>query len=463
VAANHWAFALIALAGLVLRVVTTVGYTPSLPLRNRDAYQYVARAVTFSPEGGFHPFLYSATLKPFVAVDALPWVPVLQHAAGLTVGLLLYLALSRFGVHRPVAALGAAPALLDGYQIALEHQFFAETLFELFAVAGVVALAWNVSPRWPQTAIAGVLLGTSVLFRFAGLAVLAAALVYALIRRVGWRAFAIMLVSAAVALLAYATWFQTQTGTFGITNRNGFYLYGRVVTFADCKHVRVPVEERVFCPENLEHKPGRGLFAAGLPDEIQQNPKYNDLASSFARRMIRAYPRAYLSAVGHDFMRYFKSRASQDHRKWLFPRVVKPRDDRHVPPGVSMDFRMNSALASFVRSWQTAVSVYGPLLAALLLVGLLGGLVGFATRRRPPVGPEALLFTLATLGLLLFPTIFAVYHFRYTIPAIPFAGAAGVLGAWAVWERFRARRKGAVIASERVSEPTADRGASRTG
>jgi hypothetical protein len=461
--ARHWAFALVATVGIALRIVALIAYTPSFPLRNRDAYAYLERSITFDPEGAFHPFLYSATLKPFVLADAFSWVTIVQHAAGVSLGLLLYIALCRFGVHRSVAALGAVPALLDGYQIAIEHQILTETFFEVFAVAGIVALSWNVTLRWPGAALAGFFTATSVLFRYAGLAVIAAALVYALIRRMGWRPLLIFVVSAAIPLLGYATWFHSQTGTFGLTNRNGFYLYGRVVSFADCKKVRVPAEERVFCPENLEHAPGRGLFAAGLPDEVRRDPKYNHLASSFARRMIRADPGAYASAVGTDFARYFRTRASQDHEKWLFPARVSVRDDRHVPPGISIDFRMNDSLASFLRNWQQAVSVYGPLLALFLILGVGGAIAGWATRERPPVGPEALLFTLSALGLMIFATMFAVYHFRYTIPAVPFAGAAGVSGAWAIWERFRARRSATATASRNASRASADAEVSESG
>jgi hypothetical protein len=439
-ASRHWVFVLLACLGIGVRIVTLVGFSPVLPLRNNDAYQYLARSVTLSPEGSFHPFLYSATLKPFLLADALPLLALVQHLAALGMALLLYAVLVRFGLAHWVAALGVAPVLLDGYQIALEHQIFSETFFELSAVAGVALLVWNSAPRWPLVACAGVLTATSVLFRFAGLAVIAAGFVYVLVRRMGWRTCAVFVASAAVPLLLYATWFNTQTGTFGLTNRNGFYLYGRVAAFADCERVRVPAEERVFCPENLEHEPGRGLFASGLPDEIRRDPAYNGLAASFARRMILGEPTAYASAVASDFSTYFKTRASQDHEKWFFPRMLSARDERHVPPGVSIEFRLNETISKWLRAWQRVVSVHGPLLALLLLLGLVGSVLGWSTRNRPPIGPEALVFTLAALGLMLFPTIFAVYHFRYTIPVVPFAGAAGAAGAWALWEWFRGRR-----------------------
>lgn len=441
----NWAFVLVLGVAVTLRAVAVAAYAPSIPLRNNDSYNYLARAITMSPEGSFHPFAYSAMLKPFLVLDAVRWVVVVQHAAGVATGVLLYAFLRRVAVPRWLATLGSAPVLLDGYQIALEHQFFGETFFELFTVAGVVMLAWNAAPRWPAAAAVGLLLGMSVLVRFAGLAVIAAAVVYALVRRIGWIPLAALVVSILIPLVGYATWFERTTGTFGLTNRNGFYLYGRVAAFADCDGIAVPPAERLFCPENLDHPPGRGLFASGLPKEIRRNPRYNEPASSFARRMIRTKPAEYVGAVLTDFTLYFRSRESQDHGKWRFPLRLKPRDERRVPPGITIDFQLDRRRASLVRSWQDSVSLYGPLLGVLLTLAVVGGVVGWGARERSRTGPEAWLLALAALGLMLFPTVFAVYHFRYSVPVLPFAGAAGAAGAWAIWMRIGElrRRRGA--------------------
>jgi len=70
------------------------------------------------------------------------------------------------------------------------------------------------------------------------------------------------------------------------------------------------------------------------------------------------------------------------------------------------------------------------------------------------VGPEAALFALSSIGVMLFATVFAVYHFRYTIPAVPFAGAAGAAGAWALWQRFRRPSAEVSHAESTPAEPT---------
>jgi hypothetical protein len=437
----HGVFLLLLLAGVVLRALAMVAYVPSLPLRSGDAYQYLSRAVSMSVEQSYHPFLYSVLLKPFT-FGSLAWLAAVQHLAGIATGILIYLALTRFGLSRWLAALGAAPILLDGYQIALEHQPLTEPFFELLGVAGLVLAAWSTQPRLATVSAGGFLLGLSVLIRFAGFALLPAAVVFLLTRRVGWTRLAALVASFLIPLLGYAVWFQTQTGTFGLTNRNGFYLYGRVADFASCRDVEVPARERVFCPENLKHKPGRGLFNAGLPASIRQDPTYNHLAESFARRMIVAKPGSFTLAVVSDMGKFFLPAPSEESDRWLVARDLTARDQRRVPNGIEAHFRLRPRPAAALRAWQQVVWLHGPLLAVLLLLGLAGAIVAWSrTRRR--YGPESLLFTAAAFGLLLFPTIFAVYHFRYYVPAIPFAGAAGAIGAATLleWRRGRQHRR----------------------
>jgi hypothetical protein len=441
-AAGNWVFLLVLGTGVALRVLTMVAYEPSLPLRSGDAYQYVRRSITLFLGSSYHPFVYSAILKPLILGGGLTWVTAAQHVAGLAVGVMLYLALRRFGLHPALAALGAAPVLLDGYQLALEHQPLTEAFFELFTVSAVVVAAWSGHPRVASAAAVGFLLGASVLIRFAGLAIVPGVILFWLVRRVEWTRLVALVVAFLIPLVGYALWFQSQTGSFALTNRNGFYLYGRVAAFADCKTVDVPTAERIFCPENLEHPPGRGLFNSGLPYEVRRDPKNNALASSFSRRMILAKPEAFAEAVLTDFGRYFATRASQDDERWMMADALSLRDKQHVPPGIDVEFQLRSQPASLLRKWQENVWLYGPLLGACLVAGLVGGIAGWARTNRPPVGPEALLFTVAALGVLLFPTIFAVYHFRYYVPAIPFAGAGAALGAWVLYQRLRGARSG---------------------
>jgi hypothetical protein len=436
--ARNWLFAVLFTAATAIRVVVMLAYRPVLPLPH-DAAAYVERSVTNQVGDSFHPFLYPLILKPFIAIGHVGWVSVAQHAAVLGAALLLFLLLRRLDVHPVIGALSLVPVLFDGYQLNIEHHVLAEAFFEVFIVAGLVLLVWWQRPPIVAMAGAGVLLAASSLARFPGLAVIVAAVIYVIVRRLGWLRFGALIGSFVLTLGVYSVWFNSQSGRVGITNREGFFLYGRVVEFADCTEVPVAESLRVFCPPKGFQPDKKGLFTSGLPDEVRRDPANNDEAMSFAWKMIAAKPTAYLSAVLGDFLMYFRtdSPASREARTnpWVFKESL-PRTSQEIA-GVEVSYRIHRGLAGFVNDYQRFAWSYGPLLALLLVVGAAGAVAGWRTKAGRPVGPEALLFTLAGVGVLLFPTVFAVYHIRYVLPALPLAGPAGALGLTGLIRRFR--------------------------
>ncbi len=296
-----------------------------------------------------------------------------------------------------------------------------------------------------------------------------AAVAYVLLRRMGWIRLAVLVGGFLLTLTVYGLWFQSQTGTFGITNRNGFFLYGRVVAFADCRQVTVPDDLRVFCPPHPGQTSHGGVFRSGLPDRIRKDPAFNAKALEFSRRMILAKPGAYVSAVLADFTKYFRVGQPSDSKMWRFPAILTNRDQRRVPPGIDVHFRLNTGLAGFLRRYQSLLWVYGPLLGVLLFLGVAGGGLGLVRGGLGTLAPEAWLFTLAAVGLLIFAPVFAVYHFRYVLPAIPLTGPAAVLGVAAVMARRRPDKKDDVVpggsapASEAGLRPSASPGEPENG
>jgi len=446
-ARRNWLFVLLLATGIGLRALVGLAYSPAF--LDSDAYAYLERSVTLSPAGSFHPFLYPLFMRPLIVPGTVAWIPVVQHGIGIMVAALLYTALSRIGVPRPVAALGVAPVLLDGYQLLFEHEVLSETLFELFAVGALVVLVWGDRPTYVNAGAAGVLAGAASLTRFVGLFLIVAMLVYAAIRRFGWRRLATLVACFGATLGIYAVALGAATGSAKLTDRNGFFLYGRVVEFADCSDVRVPREERVFCPRAGREPTGTGLFESGLPDRVRQDPRYNARALAFSKRMILAMPGSYAKSVGSDFLDFFLpgqpvSRRSDDD-KWRFPTTVTgmgargyaARHDTAPPPAtrIRLDFSLDGSIVPFLRSYQKVVWSWGPLLAAELVLGLVGAALGWRRRAGRTLAPEALLFSLAGIGVLLFPPLFAVYHFRYAIPAVPLLAAGAAVGAAVVHER----------------------------
>lgn len=441
-ARRHWPFLVVLAAGIALRLVATLGFWPILPFMNRDSYEYLRRALEMSATGGFHPFLYSTLLRLLTLGGSLAPIAIVQHLAGLTMGGLLYALLRRRGAGPVLGALGVAPVLLDGFQLAFEHQILSETVCQLLVVSGLVLLTWRDRASLVQAGGAGLLLGVSVLVRFVGLGTIVPGLVYSLVRRMGWARVVSLALSFVLPLAVYAVWFKSDSGSFGITNRNGFYLYGRTASFADCGEVSVPPELRLFCPPP-GGPPGRGLFKSGLPDEIRRDPSYNGKALAFAKRMIMAKPMAYASAVLTDFARYFAV-AGEGRKKmnsWRFPESVRSR--RPAPSGLTLRFESRPPFAALLHGYQGVVHTWGPLLAVLLLAGAIGGVIGWGDRAAGAPAPEALLFTFAAVGLMLFATMFAVYHFRYVLVAIPLSGPAAALGVVAARHRMTGRRPAA--------------------
>jgi hypothetical protein len=432
---RHWPFLVILAAGIALRVVASLAFWPILPFRNRDSYEYLRRALELSVTRSFHPFLYSTLLRGLTLTGSLAPVAILQHVAGLTMGVLLYALLRRRGGGPVLSALGVAPVLIDGFQIAFEHQILTETFCQLFVVSGLVLLTWRDRPSVVQAGGAGLLLGASVLLRFVGLGTIVPAVLYSLVRRMGWGRIVALGLLFLVPLSVYGLWFRSESGSLGITNRNGFYLYGRVASFADCREVAVPPKLRIFCPPP-GGPPGRGLFQSGLPDDIRRNPAYNGPALAFATRMIAAKPLDYAAAALTDFTRYFGVSA-QGRNQWRFPSTLRLR--RPMPPGLTVRFWYRPPLAVFLHEYQGIMHTWGPILGVLLLAGAVGGAIGWTNRGRGAPAPEALLFTFTAVAVMLFATMFAVHHFRYVLTPLPLAGPAAALGVVAARNRLSRR------------------------
>lgn len=431
-----------------------VGYQPILMLQ-RDTYIYLFLSLRMDVTG-WRPSLYPMLIKPLAELGNLQLLSLVQHLAGLAVAVMFYLLMRRLGLSAIVAALGVVPVLLDGYMINIEHYLLTEAFFNLSVAGALMLIAYPQRPSIVGVGASGFIIGLSMLLRFVGAVTLLPALLYVLLRRLGAARAVALIAGFAIPLGAYGLYFSTQTGgSFGVTDSNGLYLYGRIVEFADCDEVEVADELQEYCPAGPIESATKGIFSSGLETKkVREDPQGNSKLLRFGRQMILAKPGAYAGAVASDFARFFAATDPEDQepnvKRWRFVRTIEEADPHQIvltnegaPParsGITTEFTIREGPATFLRSYQNVVYTYGPLLALLLIVGLAGG---FLARRSEDdersLGPECLLFSLVAGLLLLGPTMLAVYHFRYVLTAIPLAGVAGALGFTVLKQRFQPR------------------------
>ena len=461
---THWLFLLMLVSGAVMRVIVSLAYQPAL-LLVRDAHAYLRRAVELdlSPTV-FRPMVYPLLIKPLLAIGGLDFVPLVQHLAGLAMAVLIYLLLIRLGCGRILAVVGTVPVLFEGFQLNAEHFVLSEAFFELMIVGALVLLAWSDRPSFAAVGSAGALIALAGLTRYVGVLVIVPVVVYVLVRRMGWARLAVVLAAFVIPIGAYSYWAGQSSGEYGVTSKNGFFLYGRVASFADCAEFDVSRELERFCFEipPSERPISRGVW--GLEPELTgfnirnlfRAPEANGKLLRFSLMAIRNQPLGYAGAVAKDVWRFYEPIPPQakEHnvRTWRFPRSLEEVDAHPFvvanqggpPPELGFDdtFRIDSGLSGFMRSYQNVVYAQGLILLLLTVLGLLGVVVGRRTLEKGErsLRAESFLFVGAALVLLVGAVTNTVYHFRYVIPAIPLLGPAAALGASAIWSRAQGLR-----------------------
>jgi hypothetical protein len=416
--------------GLALRVLALLAYRPALLLP--DSIAYLANSRDIDP-GLTRPLGYPLFLAALPLHHDLALVPAVQHATGLAVAVGIYALLLRLGLPRWGAVLAVAPALLDAYVIDLEEFVLSETLFDALLVGSLVALLWRRRPTVALAALAGVLLAGVALTRANGEVAVAAVVPAVLLLRPGWRAVAALVAAFAVPVAAYAVWFESANGFYGLTGYGGRFLYARVAPFADCSKFSVPADERVLCPTQPVGKRPRldGSTVEFYMWDRSRSPLYKipteaqrrDLTEDFAQRVIFHQPLTYARTVVHDFVRSFAPLRTRHDGELPIGRWQFQSHYPYVSPIATAEFERNGGtqgkvkpgVAKVLRAYQRFGFTPGPLLAAGLLLGVLAAL-GVGRARRSGLRVAAFAFTAA--AILVFGATVAANQFswRYQIP-----------------------------------------------
>jgi Dolichyl-phosphate-mannose-protein mannosyltransferase len=451
-ARRHWIFLAVLGVGALLRIVTQVAYRPALLFI--DSYAYLDNLHALSPRHA-QPIGYDIVLRPVLSLGNLATVAALQHLLGLGMGIAIYAVLVRLGSRRWVAALAAAPVLLDAYQLQIEQNILSEVLFQALVLAAVVLLLWKRRPlSVPVLAVAGVLLGMAVAVRVVGLVLVVPAVAFALFAGPGgWqrliRAGTIAL-AFALPVGAYVGYYRIDTGRIGINRGDALLLYGRAATIVDCRGLDLPKYERVLCPkEPLGDRLGSDIYAhhSPYPGRVVPPPGKNrdTVLRDFARRVFVHQPLDYARAVAIDFSKGFS-----------WPRGTFPGDvpiewwqfQRHYPTFQHDPVKairgqggggpsVTEPLAVFLRDYQLSVGYTpGPFLGLAFLAGVVAA-IGIGRARRSGLRAACALPTLCGLFLLLGADMFH-FSWRYQLPALVLAPLAGGLGLTALTGRVTA-------------------------
>jgi hypothetical protein len=459
---RHRLFVVVLVPAVVLRGTTMLGFRWILWFN--DSYQYLQFAVgAFRPDPT-RPSGYSVYLRLLEPLHSFAVVAVSQHLMGLGIGVMIYaLLVHRFKVPLWIATLAAVPALYDAYQIQLEHLLMADTLFAFLLSAAITVAMWRPKPGIAQMAAAGLLLGLAAVTRSVGLPLLGVLIVYMFIRRAGLRAIAAGIVACAVPVAGYMLWFNAWYNQFAMTQSTGVFLYARVMAFADCRKLALPVDEEALC---TSAPPSRRLLSQDYiwdhdaplrrfpPPEF--SPLTNRLAKGFATRAIKTQPLDYARVVWDDSWRSF------DWKRKVFPDPItygeyvfasasggpaqKPATGHgfgtrfsvpHFADGSGIT-HVVSPYAGIMRGYQKYVFLPGTILGVLLAIGL-GGMA-VAWRR---LGGEILLPLAVAVAMIVLPAATAEFDYRYLLPVVPFACLATgmVFGAGhPIGDRLAARR-----------------------
>jgi 4-amino-4-deoxy-L-arabinose transferase-like glycosyltransferase len=432
-ARRHAVFLAVAGAGLALRIAVTLAYHPAFINPDSPSYLDAARALVPDP---LRPLGYGAFLRVVIDIGGFGAVAVVQHGMGLLLCVLLYAPAVRLGVPPWLAALGSAPAALDGYELSLEHYVLSETLFDLLVVAACAALLWRRRPPPALAAAAGALLAAAALTRAVGFAVLVPALIAVLAAAPRRPLPALALIAAfCLPLAGYAAWYHHVHGRYALTGDGGLFLYARVAPIADCAHDGIPAPERALCPPG-----GPRLSVTRYRWSKASSPLFRvpagrrtALAGDFARRVIRHQPVDYVRTVAADAAHAFAVAPGPEHNdrpdRWRFARTFPIERGTTAMLHRYGEGRgtVRPRLAAALRSYQGVASIPGPLLAVCLAVAALA-VAGAGRARRS--GLRTATFLLAGMALVIFAGAVATneYTWRYRLPLVILAPPAAALG-----------------------------------
>ena len=450
---RHWLFTMVFCAGLALRIVSQLAYSPALVYI--DTYRYLHGDSSLDPLG------YLALLWPVQHIGGLAAVAAVQHILGLSMAVALYALLLRLGMWRWAAALAAAPVLLDGYQLQAEQTIMPDVLFEALIVAALLLLLWRRHPAAWQVGLAGLALGVGVDVRQVGAVLVIPAAAFLLIRAVGWHRLAkstLLTVGSLIPVLLYMVVQLAVAGHFSFTARNSYVFYGRTAAAANCATLKLPSDEESLCPspqvvatlgiDGLVGDPSGPLLSYQPPPGMT----IEAMADRFEDAVVAQQPMAVIGAIHRDFIKLFALTrdtvpGDMPISRWQFqttyptyPPLITLGYVASIKPGGGQP-TVITPLAEALRAYQLHGGYTpGPLFLVAALAGLAGSCMLGLRRREQATAAAACLLTTGMAIILLLASDAYEFSWRYQLPALVLLPLAGILGAAAIAAALRDAR-----------------------
>jgi hypothetical protein len=457
---RHWLIGALLVAGTVLRVFASLAYQPAL--MGRDSFRYLDNVGELSPDT-LHPIGYPLlVLEPVLAVGGLELVVAIQHVAVLAAAVALYTLALRHGAPRWLAAVAAAPLLLDGYELQIEQAIMADAWQQVLLVGLLWVLIGRGAPNPRRAALGGLLLGVAFAFRLIAGALVVPAVLYLLIAGGAWRAWRAnwrpvaarslaFLAAFAVVVGSYAAYFTAWTGEFGVSPTSANVLYGRTATVADCATLELSPLLRKACPPEPrgQRRPDHYAHSGANPiwrDRFPHGTDLREVQRSFSSAVLRQQPMNVVAGVAVDFLKGFRpirvnSPGDVSVEWWQFKESYPLFN--HPEQSIEFSERFSGrapsdvrSLTEFLRGYQLSVGwTPGTLLGIFGIIALLAGF-GLGRARRSGIRSAALLTAGMALTILLASAAFE-FSWRYQLPALVLLPLAGVLGLTALLRPVR--------------------------
>lgn len=449
-----------------MRLAALIAYRPALFYSDSWGYLKMARGPRLVAIAPTRPSGYPLALRLFSLDEhSLTILVVVQHLAGVAVGALVYGVSRRLGAERWLAATGAAVVSLDASAIALEQHVLAEALFTILLLASLSLILGRLGGR--VAAASGLLLAAAALMRPVALFAVPVWLLFVVLRRPGGRVVLTGAGAVLVPLAVYAALLGTVTGTYGLTQADGWFLYARIGQIVDCRGATVAPQAHPLCVAGSPSQgpayflfdrasPARRAFG-GISGNARRQAFSNALLRRFAVDIIAAHPGAYARLVAADLVRSFSPGASAGAREDAtvrLPRTVHlssddRRERRGLPPGWTPHAHAPAALLS---TYSRVVRVPRLLMALMVALSLVAMVL--VRQRRLTI----LLLSGSAVAMLAGSAATAGYAARYEIPVVPLLVCGGVASTTMLLARGRSARRG-VAAPRRGPTAGPDTGA----